>query len=89
MVTATDNLAVILAGARTPFGKFGGALKNLTATDLGVLAAQAAVTRAGIPPESIDHVIFGNALQTSSVQFIWQDTSGFALAFHNRLPDSH
>jgi len=66
MVTTTDNLAVILAGARTPFGKFGGALKNLTATDLGVLAAQAAVTRAGIPPESIDHVIFGNALQTSS-----------------------
>ena len=66
MATATENTAVILAAARTPFGKFGGLLKNFTATDLGVFAAQAAVKRAGIRAESIDHVIFGNALQTSS-----------------------
>ena len=66
MAAATENRAVILAAARTPFGKFGGSLKNFTATDLGVLATQAAVKRAGIRAESIDHVIFGNALQTSS-----------------------
>jgi len=66
MATATEDTAVILAAARTPFGKFGGALKNFAATDLGVLAAQAAVIRAGIRAESIDHVIFGNALQSSS-----------------------
>lgn len=66
MATATENSAVILAAARTPFGKFGGSLKNFTATDLGVFAAQAAVKKAGIRAESIDHVIFGNALQTSS-----------------------
>ena len=66
MATATENSAVILAAARTPFGKFGGSLKNFTATDLGVFAAQAAVKKAGIRGESIDHVIFGNALQTSS-----------------------
>jgi acetyl-CoA acetyltransferase family protein len=66
MVAATENRAVILGAIRTPFGKFGGALKNFTATDLGVLAAQAAVKRTGVRAESIDHVIFGNALQTSS-----------------------
>src|SRR5262245_8282095 len=57
---------VILSGARTPFGKFGGALKDLTATDLGVHAARAAIERAGITADKIDHVVFGNALQTSS-----------------------
>jgi acetyl-CoA acyltransferase 2 len=66
MALAIDNTAVILAAARTPFGKFGGALKTFTATDLGVLAAQAVLKRSGVRPESIDHVIFGNALQTSS-----------------------
>jgi len=66
MASARENAIVILAGARTPFGKFGGALKDLTATDLGVLAAQAAVERAGVSAENIDHVVFGNALQTSS-----------------------
>src|SRR6266542_3164362 len=58
--------SVILSGARTPFGKFGGALKDHTATDLGVFAAQATIARAGISPTDIDHVVFGNALQTSS-----------------------
>lgn len=57
---------VILSGARTPFGKFGGALKDLTATDLGVHAARAAIERAGITADKIDQVVFGNALQTSS-----------------------
>src|ERR1051325_222425 len=66
MATATENSAVILAAARTPFGKFGGALRRFTATDLGVLAAQAVVKRSGVRAESIDHVIFGNAIQTSS-----------------------
>ena len=66
MAGATENTIVILAGARTPFGKFGGALKDLTATDLGVIAAQAAIKRAGVRVENIDQVIFGNALQTSS-----------------------
>jgi acetyl-CoA acyltransferase 2 len=57
---------VILAAARTPFGRFGGALKDLTATDLGVIAARGALERSGAPAEQIDHVIFGNVLQTSS-----------------------
>lgn len=61
---ATD--VVFLSGRRTPFGTFGGTLKDFTATDLGVHAAQAALNEAGVAPADIGHVVFGNALQTSS-----------------------
>jgi acetyl-CoA acetyltransferase family protein len=57
---------LFLSGTRTGFGSFGGTLKDLTATDLGVVAAKAAVERAGVQPAEIDHVVFGNALQTSA-----------------------
>jgi len=57
---------VILSGVRTGFGAFGGALKDQSATDLGVIAARAAMDRAGVATESVDHVVFGNVLQTSS-----------------------
>jgi acetyl-CoA acyltransferase 2 len=57
---------VFLSGMRTAFGTFGGALREISATDLGVYAAKAAITKAGIKPEEINHVIFGNVLQTSS-----------------------
>jgi acetyl-CoA acetyltransferase family protein len=56
----------IIAGVRTGFGAFGGALKDFSATQLGVLAGQAALQRAGVPAEAVDHVVFGNALQTSA-----------------------
>jgi acetyl-CoA acyltransferase 2 len=61
-----DNDIVIVAAARTPFGKFCGALKDLTATELGTLVARAAIERAGIQPDEIGHVVFGNVQQTSS-----------------------
>ena len=57
---------VFLEGARTPFGSFGGSLKDLSATDLGVLAAQAALERAHVEASEIQHVVFGNVSQTSS-----------------------
>jgi acetyl-CoA acetyltransferase family protein len=57
---------VFLAGVRTGFGAFGGALKDHSATDLGVAVARAALERAAVPPESVGHVIFGNVLQTSA-----------------------
>jgi acetyl-CoA acetyltransferase family protein len=57
---------VIVSAARTPFGKFCGALKDLTAVELGVLAARSAVKSAGITPDKIAHVVFGNVLQSSS-----------------------
>ncbi len=57
---------VFVAAKRTPFGTFGGSLKHLTATELALHATQAALSSAGIQPQEIDHVIFGNVLQTSS-----------------------
>jgi acetyl-CoA acetyltransferase family protein len=56
---------VLAAGVRTPFGTFGGALKGISANDLGVEVAKAAIDRSGFAAGDIDHVIFGNALQTS------------------------
>lgn len=57
------NHAYILSATRTPIGKFGGSLASLTAVDLGVAAAKAAIERAAIPPEEIEETIFGNARQ--------------------------
>ncbi len=56
---------VFLSGVRTAFGTFGGSLKDISATDLGVIAARAAIERAGLEPAQIQHVIFGNVMQTS------------------------
>lgn len=57
---------VILSGVRTAFGTFSGALKGMTATDLAVPTAKAALEQAGVSAEDIDHVIYGNVLQTAS-----------------------
>jgi acetyl-CoA C-acetyltransferase len=56
--------SIVIAGAvRTPIGKFGGALKNLSAADLGVAAARGALERSGVPANAVGEVIFGNARQ--------------------------
>src|SRR5690625_1242625 len=55
--------AVIVSGARTPFGRFGGALTPLTASDLGGKAIRAALDRADLPESEIDEVIMGTVLQ--------------------------
>src|SRR5436309_8075755 len=55
----------IVSGARTPFGRYCGKLKDFTAQELGAVAAKGAIDRAGIKPEEFDHVVFGNAQQTS------------------------
>ncbi|HEX5735141.1 MAG TPA: acetyl-CoA C-acetyltransferase [Blastocatellia bacterium] len=56
---------LILSGARTPMGEYGGALKDLSAIELGTIAARAAIERGGISPDQIDHTVVGNAMQTS------------------------
>ena len=53
----------ILSAVRTPIGKFGGSLASLTAVDMGVAAAKAALERAGVQPQQVDETIFGNARQ--------------------------
>ena len=54
---------VILAGARTPFGKFAGGLSSLSASDLGGIAVKEALNRAGVNPEDVGEVILGTVLQ--------------------------
>src|SRR5437667_5350957 len=48
---------------RTPIGKFGGSLASMSAADMGVVAATAAMDRAGVQPQQIEEIIFGNARQ--------------------------
>ncbi|HET6348670.1 MAG TPA: acetyl-CoA C-acyltransferase [Candidatus Krumholzibacteria bacterium] len=71
----TNDRVVILGGARTPMaewvggkrgdGEPGGALKDVSALELGAVAARGALDKTGVPADRIDHVIMGNALQTS------------------------
>jgi acetyl-CoA C-acetyltransferase len=53
----------IISAVRTPIGKFGGSLASLTAADMGVVAAKAAMERAGVQPDQVEESIFGNARQ--------------------------
>ena len=55
----------IVSGARTPFGRYCGKLKDFTAQELGAVAAKEAIHRAGVDPKEFDHAVFGNAQQTS------------------------
>ncbi len=55
----------IVSGARTPFGRYCGKLKNFTAQELGAIAAEGAIERSKVNPEEFDHAVFGNAQQTS------------------------
>ena len=59
---------VILGAARTPFGKMGGALASLDATDLGGKAIASALERAEVAPEQVEHVVFGQVLQAGQGQ---------------------
>jgi acetyl-CoA acetyltransferase family protein len=56
----------ILGGARTPMAEYAGKLKDISALELGAIASRAAMQRTGVKPDQIDHVVFGNVLQTSS-----------------------
>jgi acetyl-CoA acyltransferase 2 len=62
--TATD--IVILSAVRTPFGTFGGTLRDTSAVDLTVVAAKAALERAGVAPAAVDHAVFGNVIQSTT-----------------------
>ncbi|MFE4141449.1 acetyl-CoA C-acetyltransferase [Peribacillus sp. YIM B13472] len=59
---------VIISGVRTPFGKFGGGLSSLTASQLGGIAIKEALVRAGIEGGQVDEVIMGNVLQAGQGQ---------------------
>jgi acetyl-CoA acetyltransferase family protein len=65
MRSETNNI-YILGGARTPMADYTGKLKDFSALELGAIAARAALERTNVKPEHVDHVIFGNVLQTSA-----------------------
>ena len=60
--------SVIVSGARTPIGKFGGGLAGLPAVNLGGIAIRAALERAGVPASEVDYVIMGQVLQAGAGQ---------------------
>ncbi len=67
MGTQNSNREIVfLSGVRTPFGSFGGALRDISAIELGVIASKAALERAKIAPSSIQQTIFGNVLYTTN-----------------------
>ena len=62
----SEREVVFLSAKRTAFGGFGGSLRELSATDLAVASGRAAIEAGGLDANDLDHVIYGNALQTSS-----------------------
>jgi acetyl-CoA acetyltransferase len=63
--TFQDRDIVVLGGARTPFGTFMGSLKDVSAIELGAIAATEALKRSGVDAKDVDQVVLGNVLQTS------------------------
>ena len=66
---------VIASAARTPVGSFGGALKSQSAVDLGIVAAKAAIERAGIKPEDVEETVLGCVLQAGLGQNVARQIS--------------
>jgi len=77
---------VFLSGKRTPFGTFGGSLKELSATELAALSGRAALEAAGLDGSHVDHVIYGNALQTSADAIYLARHAGLAAGTPDRVP---
>jgi len=73
--------AVILSAARTPIGKLMGSLSTMSATDLGAIAANEAIHRASIAPESVNEVLFGQVVQSGAGQ-----APARQVAMHSGLP---
>ena len=67
-MNSSSSAAVVLATARTPFGRLGGALSPLEATTLGAAAVIAALERSGLDPAEVEHVVMGHVLQAGTGQ---------------------
>ena len=69
MVKTTINngkKVYLVAGMRTPFGKFGGSLRSINPVDLAVHASKGLFTTLGLAPDIVDHVIFGNVAPSTT-----------------------
>jgi acetyl-CoA acetyltransferase family protein len=76
----------IVDGARTPMAEYNGHFSDISAIDLGVFAAKEALTRSGFAPDQIDHVIVGNALQTSGDAIYGARHVGLKAGIPNNVP---
>jgi len=77
---------VILSGVRTAFGTMGGALAKMTAADLAVPTATAALDKAGVKAEDVDHVVYGNVLQTANDAIYMARHIGLRAGTPNAVP---
>lgn len=77
---------VIVNGARTPMAEYNGHFSDISAIDLAVHASKAALERSGIPAEEVDHVIVGNALQTSGDAIYGARHVGLKSGVPNQVP---
>ncbi|GAA1480295.1 acetyl-CoA C-acetyltransferase [Gordonia sinesedis] len=66
--SAAENTTVIVGGARTPFGRLMGSLKDLSGVDLGAVAIEGALERSGVPASEVDYVIMGQVLTAGAGQ---------------------
>jgi len=78
----TEKGVFIIAGARTPVGKFGGSLKDVRARELGIVVTKEVLKRAKINGDQIDEVIFGNARQAGNGPNLARQ-----IAFFSGIPD--
>ncbi len=85
-MTARAREIVFLSGKRTGFGAFGGSLRRLSATRLGIASGKAAVEAAGVAPDRLDHVVYGNALQTSGDAIYLARHVGLGVGTPDRVP---
>src|SRR5256714_670039 len=77
---------VIAAGARTPMAEYNGDFSDISAIDLAVVASKAALERSGFTPDEMDHVIVGNALQTSGDAIYGARHVGLKAGIPNEVP---
>jgi acetyl-CoA acyltransferase 2 len=75
-----------LSGKRTPFGAYGGSLKDVNPSDLGASCSRAALTEADVRPEEIDHVIFGNVLHSAADSIYTPRHIGLKLGVPESVP---
>ncbi|WP_168702013.1 acetyl-CoA C-acetyltransferase [Gordonia paraffinivorans] len=75
MSSNADNTTVIVAGARTPFGRLLGSLKDFSAVDLGAIAVKGALEKSGVPASAVDYVIMGQVLTAGAGQMPARQTA--------------
>ncbi|GAB90199.1 acetyl-CoA C-acetyltransferase [Gordonia rhizosphera] len=75
MSTNFDQSSVIVAGARTPFGRLLGSLKDFSAVDLGAIAIKGALDKSGVPASAVDYVIMGQVLTAGAGQMPARQTA--------------